>query len=632
MRRYFSLFIVFALLVTLFIVFTTRESSNSISFIKDESILPSSDGRLGVNYFECWRQQLSEDSIARPDARSQKVVERVMIEKNGSISGSISNVPITSFSDTECSSQIGAPAFASGDINNDGILDIVKAPNIVWLSKSNGGYEIDYLPIPATSNNPASRDQKMSTSQWSSVPVIADLANDGIQRVMVYSTSSSYPYLFNTYEWRAGSWLDVSSLWSLKKSNGSQWVSMIVPFDYDNDGWLDLAVGKSYWLNSFAFSVQQGNTDAGVIILRNTTGEGRVGFVDLTAELKIAQAVTEAEHIDAYFNGFGPYGKPILRVNGLLSADLDNDSWTDLLVAGDLGTGLILWNNKGNSFSFDKNTAINGSSLMGIAIDDINDDGFSDIFISQIHNPKNVWYGCPMARICDVDKVGNVFYLSDGPRNYVESAEKLGLLKGGWGWGATFVDLDNDGRVELVQAAGQQSVSPADGWVHRNDPVKIWTRTGSKDGKWLDVSDKSGIDVGAPSAGILTLDVDNDGDQDLLVSSPYYREPLIYINQQQREGNIIRVLPEGRSRKNLPGSNRDGVGAIVKVESENGRWWAIAGTQHQSYLTSDNSTVTFSVIKSKRYKVTVTFPATGKMVVLDGVLPNNDILIVKEPN
>jgi enediyne biosynthesis protein E4 len=125
------------------------------------------------------------------------------------------------------------------------------------------------------------------------------------------------------------------------------------------------------------------------------------------------------------------------------------------------------------------------------------------------------------------------------------------------GFGVAFVDVNNDGRLDLITANG-----------HLNDyrpevpyamPVQLLL--GGPNGRLTDVTARGGPALAAPhiGRGLAIGDIDNDGRVDAIVVAQ--NEPLVYLHNRTAGGHFLTIALEGTA------SNRDGVGARAIVEA-----------------------------------------------------------------
>jgi tetratricopeptide (TPR) repeat protein len=262
---------------------------------------------------------------------------------------------------------------------------------------------------------------------------------------------------------------------------------------------------------------------------------------------------------------------------GVVAADYDGDGRIDLFVAND-GSANFLFHNLGG-FRFEEVGLVAGTAAnaeggfragMGVVAADFNGDGRLDFLVNNLYGE------------------GSTFYMNLGQGLFADRSSASGLLQATrylTGFGAVTLDPANDGRMHLAIANG-----------HVNDfrpfypfamPARLYdVRSG---GRFEDVSDRSGSAWSVPRGGrgLAAGDLDNDGLVDLLLVPQ--NEPLVYLhNQTARPGRFITLELEGTV------SNRDGVGAVVTIETADGRQTAYCAGGG-SYLAAGDRRVHFGV-------------------------------------
>ncbi len=247
--------------------------------------------------------------------------------------------------------------------------------------------------------------------------------------------------------------------------------------DYDLDGDLDLFV-TGYHIGT------QGN------VLFANDGRGR--FDNVTRAAGLADLETR---------GFMP-----------VFADMDGDRYPELLIAGDYQTSLYLQNNGDGTFS--DRTAASGTGLdgngMGSVVADVNNDGLPDWYVTAVMSAGGSVVG----------GTGNMLYLNRGAGVFEERATDAGVDDGGWGWGVVAVDVNHDGLLDLVTTNGWNRPN-MDGeleWIV--DPTRLFLNQGvGPDGvpSYVDVAADTGLRHDGQGRGMVHFDLDNDGDQDLLI-------------------------------------------------------------------------------------------------------------------
>src|SRR5262249_48883946 len=123
------------------------------------------------------------------------------------------------------------------------------------------------------------------------------------------------------------------------------------------------------------------------------------------------------------------------------------------------------------------------------------------------------------------------------------------------GFGIAFLDVNNDGRLDLATANGH--VNDLRPHVPYAMPAQLFL--GDEKGRLRDVSAQAGAPWSVPriARGLATGDLDNDGKIDLLLVS--VGEPLAYLHNQGPAGHVLTLWLEGTR------SNRDAIGARVTL-------------------------------------------------------------------
>jgi hypothetical protein len=240
----------------------------------------------------------------------------------------------------------------------------------------------------------------------------------------------------------------------------------------------------------------------------------------------------------------------------------------------------LFWNNGDGTFTDGTVAAGVGTdkSGMGSALGDYDGDGDLDWFVSAIFDTP--FLGA---------NPGNRLYRNNGNRTFTDVTNATGVRNPGsgdelsWGWGTTFFDYDNDADQDLIVT---------DGWIalgYGGDHTTLRRNNGN--GTFTDVSVASGITDTGQGRGLLHVDYDRDGDLDVLIVN-YGAAPILYRNDGGNDANWLRVETEGTM------SNRDGIGALIKVVPDNDHpeqfqvWEVNSGS---SYLTQNEITAHFGL-------------------------------------
>lgn len=211
--------------------------------------------------------------------------------------------------------------------------------------------------------------------------------------------------------------------------------------------------------------------------------------------------------------------------------DLDNNGYPDLLLTGDFGT-TQLWYNDGRRLSPADHTPFTDENGMGAAVADFDNDGDEDWYVTSIHDGDGVTEG-------HWGTTGNRLYENLGEGNFQAGAPGRAATETGWGWAATAADLDHDGWLDLVVT---------NGWPRGDDDFK-------NDSTVVLAGDGSGTFSPAPGfppdtaqgRGLSLLDVEGDGDLDVLVAN-YNGPARLFINNVNDNNwvGIVRTDDDGR--------------------------------------------------------------------------------------
>lgn len=583
----YSLFSVLLIISFYLISVIFNNNDNNLKFEDMSKILLKNENNISRE--ECLRKLRLRDSIERIRSNSIEPVTELTIDNEGKISGDFSNLPKFQFFSSigDCVFPLGTPAVAVGDVNKDGYPDIVKAPNLLYLNRYGEKFELIELPQPKVFSED---ERRLSTipviESWPSTPVISDLDQDGIneifftnrisiggQEILVYSQSDGNWYLDKSYNFNFG---------NLSHFPNAQTITV---FDFNNDRLPDILLGFLGGQN-FLYNKERGLTSPGLMLLLN---KGNKNFVDITNNFNLNYKLNFILKDNLYVGSRTTFTDPIMFVNGFNTNDYNNDGFIDIFVAGDYGTGVLLYNFEGRDLVIDDKNKFFGHSLMGPATSDINNDGILDIYASQIYQKISTPFVCAGGRLgCD-SKLGNNFWVSDSKGGWEDRSVELGVRKAGWGWGSAFVDLDNDGVSEIVQMNGQVSeLSPAEiGWTHRRDPMTLFYR--NEEGKYNDIAFESGLYLPFSTSGLGIIDINLDGLPDIVVASGFEREPRIFLNNSKSKGNFIVVnVVDKDTQANI-------INAKIEIIGKNNKWFAYSGNSSQSHFSNSDTPVRFGL-------------------------------------
>lgn len=297
--------------------------------------------------------------------------------------------------------------------------------------------------------------------------------------------------------------------------------------------------------------------------------------------------------------------------------DIDGDGWPDLYVANDLwGSKLYLNLHNGKFKDVTRDVGLSDfRGEMGIAIGDWDNDGDPDIFVTHWIYQENALFDNLKFIPGEPGKGGPLFFgdiadqvgLGQISRNYI-------------GWGTSFFDYDNDGKLDLFVVNG--STFQDDRNPRHLIPMKnhlFWQQNPNQG--FFEVGALSGapFEKAHVGRGAAFADYDNDGNMDVFI-----------VNQ---EGPAQLLRNDGGNRKNwikirvkCTKSNRTGFGTKVEVEAGGQRQMQEIGGQ-TSYLSQNFQEAHFGLNLEKEVAhLKVTFPS-GTVREMNNVSANKIVTV-----
>jgi enediyne biosynthesis protein E4 len=265
---------------------------------------------------------------------------------------------------------------------------------------------------------------------------------------------------------------------------------------------------------------------------------------------------------------------------GIAIADYDRDGRSDIFVANDSMPEFLFHQKKDGTFEevgLESETAVNaeGQTFAGMGVDfaDYDNDGWPDLVVTDLANQRYALY----------------HNNRDGTFDYASLASGVGTISQlHSGWGMRFVDYDNDGWKDLLIAQGHdmdniEVVSPQ---FRYREPVLL---ARNNQGKFVDVSGISGdiFHDAWVGRGLAIGDIDNDGRIDAVITTNGGEAHILH-NETPAANHWITLRLVGHK------SNRDGIGAVVKLSTNQGSQWVTATTAG-SYLSSSDPRVHFGL-------------------------------------
>jgi len=459
---------------------------------------------------------------------------------------------------------------SAGDINNDGLTDLFFTGNMVdnklYLNKGN----LQFEDITETA-------KVKGDNSWFTGTSMADVNGDGFLDIYVLvagqsGTKENLLYINNG----DSTFTEKAKQYGLNDKGNSVDASF---FDYDNDGDLDVFVANypitPFQYNSYNFKMRM-------------------------------DRVTDTESDHLYRNDGGNFTKVTDKAGlklyslslSVTVSDLNDDGWPDMYISNDFATPDCMYiNNQDGTFRNAIKEATQHTSFYGMGVDiaDFNNDGHLDIFQMDMDAASNRRSKANMASMDplmfdNIEKVGfqyqfmqntlqiNSGVIKNGNPNFSDISRLSGLSSTDWSWAPLFADLDNDGLKDIFISNGTRREinnkdyfnairgekknkdsllvktlripsEPIDNYVYRNNGDLTFEKA----------NDYWGISHEGFSNGAVYVDLDNDGDLEI-VTNNIDEQASIFENTSAEINNYLTVKFKGTS------NNKFGLGSKVKLK------------------------------------------------------------------
>ena len=474
---------------------------------------------------------------------------------------------------------------AIGDINNDGLPDIYLTanmkPNKLYLNKGNFIFEDISKSAGIEGNKP-----------WSTGVNMVDVNQDGLLDIYVSNAGNMEGENHNNDLYINNgdlTFTEKAKEYNLAETGFSTHASF---FDYDKDGDLDAYIlnNSNIPVSSLGYAGQREVRaqdwegvpkifrGVGDMLMRNDNGK----FVDVSEEANI-------------------YGSLIGFGLGVMVSDFNNDLYPDIYVSNDFYERDYLYiNNQDGTFTEDIEnwTSHLCLSAMGVDMADINNDGFADIFITDMLPDSEVRtksvmefegynvFKLKQSKDFFQQYIHNTLQLNNGNNSFSEIAHFSGVESTDWSWAGLIFDMDNDGNRDIYVTNGiNHDLTDLD-FVEffANEIIQKMALTGKKEAidsiidkmpvtplpnyafkntgdlKFKNAAEEWGLGLPSLSNGCAYGDLDNDGDLDLVVNN-VNMESFVYRNNSEKKpnSNYLRIQLKGNKK------NAFGIGSLVRL-------------------------------------------------------------------
>jgi Tfp pilus assembly protein PilF len=358
-----------------------------------------------------------------------------------------------------------------------------------------------------------------------------------------------------------GSFEDVTARSGLSQG---RWAVAAGWFDYDNDGWLDLFVVNYVAWDPAAEPFCGDHPPGGRTYCHPRFYSAQPNALFHNERNGTFRDVSRESGIAAHL------GKGM----GVAFGDYDGDGRLDVIVTNDTMPNFLFHNQGDGTFrevglaaGIAYNEDGNAVSAMGLDFRDYDNDGREDAFITTLTN----------------ESFSLLRNMGDGQFANLSSPSRIASASMPWtGWGVGLYDFNNDGWKDAFVACG-----------HVQDNAELTSSRQSRQPNLLFLNAGNGTfspeALSAPAfhRGVAFGDFDRDGRMDAVVTR-LNQAPLLLRNVTRGAGHWIELKLVGTR------SNRDGIGAAISIKTPAGKQWNRVTTS-VGYSSSSDRVVHFGL-------------------------------------
>ena len=483
------------------------------------------------------------------------------------------------------------------DADDDGWTDLLFVNGRDWQPRGRRSFSALYRNDGRGGFRDVTAGSGLDVELYGIGVAVGDYDNDGLSDV--YLTALEGDRLFHNEG--GGRFRDVTRASGIANTDFGTSAAWL---DYDKDGRLDLFVANYVrWtaktdlrcsLDGATKSYCTPESYAGTAskLFRNLDG-GRFGDVSKAAGVQ----------------------DPTSKSLGIAVLDFDGDAWPDLFVANDTQPNKLYRNNRNGSFTetglragvaYSEEGTARGA--MGVDAADYDRSGHPHLLIGNFSNQMLGLY----------HNEGNGLFVDEAPRSTIGRVSLLTLA-----FGVFFFDYDLDGWPDILAANGhiEEEIGRVQPKVQYQQPPLVFRNLGAR--RFEHVTPALGADFSRPivARGAAYADYDHDGDLDVALTTNH-GPAYLYRNDGGNRHHWIAVRARGTK------SNRDSIGAIVRVASGEARQWQMVRSG-SSYASQSDLTLTFGLGDNPApVAVEVEWPSGARDRIAN--VPTRQLIVVEE--
>ena len=378
-----------------------------------------------------------------------------------------------------------AGGVAAGDYDEDGDVDLFVVrgdlrPNLLYRNFGNGVFE----DVAATAG--VAFTKSATENYFHSGPTFADMDGDNDLDLFIGGVIGDPSVIFaNNGD---GTFTNVTQGSGIDMMTARNTISAAFG-DYDLDGDVDLFL--AHWNTRRSFS-NPGDTEH---LWRNDSDASGIRFTSVSIAAGISPTILTLPDPNITRTDFDTTFAPVF-------ARVNDDLFPDILSVADFNFSQVFINNGDGTFTNATDVdVIDDANGMGNAVGDYDSDGDLDWFVTSIFAPNE-----------NPNATGNRLYQNDNGV-FTDVTDQAGVVDGGWGWAACFLDLENDGDLDIYHTNGWPETGYAGDFT--SDTSRAFVSDGQ--GRFSDQASSLGLADMEQGRGVVCADFDGDSDTDIFL-------------------------------------------------------------------------------------------------------------------